>query len=297
MNTVRTDELDDDLFNNTEAPSGDQKLLILVRSDNMHLIGIFQGYCHFAGCKMKTLPCSNNVDIFFKTLKTEPPSMVFIDMEQAAQIFNSPEWPATWLFMQQKKIALCGIGKQPPNNNKTGPQSVFNKIFADPLNIDEIERFLDDRMAASTVSFERRVNERRRGDRRSKLVFFENKESSVSIPRHSYNRNLPNNLPDLGQSRCIGSLVIDYLAKSISVNGVSVEISPKEFQFIDLLAQQPGCVVKVEDIIKEVWPENKRATNADVHQYVYVLRNKFEENPHNPKLLLTVKGFGYRLCP
>ena len=113
---------------------------------------------------------------------------------------------------------------------------------------------------------------------------------------HIY-RYIPNNLSDLGHSRRIGQLLIDYLAKSICVNGVPVEISPKEFQFIDFMAQQPGCVVKVEDIIKNVWPENNRATNADVHQYVYILRNKMEENPHNPKLLLTVKGFGYRLCP
>jgi DNA-binding response OmpR family regulator len=64
-----------------------------------------------------------------------------------------------------------------------------------------------------------------------------------------------------------------------------------------LLAQQQGSVVKVEDIIQKVWPENKRATSADVHQYVYILRHKMEENPHKPKILLTVKGFGYRLCP
>ena len=38
MNTVRTDEIDNDCFNNTEAPDGDQKLLILACSNNMHLI-------------------------------------------------------------------------------------------------------------------------------------------------------------------------------------------------------------------------------------------------------------------
>jgi hypothetical protein len=183
MNIVRTEELDDDCFNNTEAPSGDQKLLILACSKNMHLIGIFQGYCHFAGCEMKTLDCSYNADIFFETLKTVSPSIVFIDMEHSAQIFNSPEWAETWLFMQQNKIALCGIGNQPPNNNESVPQSVFNKIFTYPLNTDELEHFLDDRIAVSTVVFERRANERRRGDRRNKLVFIEHKASPVSIPR------------------------------------------------------------------------------------------------------------------
>ncbi len=240
MNIVRKGEIVDGCFNKTKALSSDQKLLILVQSDNMHLIGIFQGYCHFAGCNMKTLPCSNNADIFFKALKTESPSMVFIDMEQAAQIFNAPEWPATWLLMQQNKIALCGIGKQLTNYSETVPQPVFNKIFTDPLNIDEIESFLDDRMAANIVNFERRAKERRRGDRRNKLVFIENDASSVSTPRHPYIEYTPENKPDLGHSRRIGQLVIDYLAKSISVNGIPIEISPKEFQFIDFLAQQPG---------------------------------------------------------
>jgi DNA-binding response OmpR family regulator len=194
--------------------------------------------------------------------------------------------------MQQNNIKLCGIGKQMPNNNGTLPLLVFNKIFTEPLNIDEIEQFLDDIMAAHEVKYERRAKERRRGDRRWDMAeLIEHEATLVSIARHSYNR------PDLKKSRRIGRLVIDDLAKTISVNGAPVEISPKEFQLIDLLVQQPGSVVKVEDIIQKVWPENKRATSADVHQYVYILRHKLEEDPHNPKLLLTVKGFGYKLCP
>ena len=75
-----------------------------------------------------------------------------------------------------------------------------------------------------------------------------------------------------------------------------VEISPKEFDIIGLLAHQPGHVVKTEDIVKTIWPKNYKATKADAHQYIHLLRKKIEKNPHRPQLLVTVKGFGYKLC-
>ena len=132
MNTVRKGEIDDGCFNKTEAPRGDQNLLILVRSNNLHLIGIFQGYCHFAGCKMKTLPCSNNVDIFFKTLKTESPSMVFIDMEQAAQIVNSPEWPAPGCLCSKTKLYFVESGNIQPTIMKLWHNRYSIKFLRNP---------------------------------------------------------------------------------------------------------------------------------------------------------------------
>lgn len=296
MNTVRSDKIVYVDFNKIEFLKEDKRALVLVLSENQYLIGIFQGYCHVAGCKMETLPL-NNVDVFIKTLKKESPSVVFIDMTQATQIFSSPEWTTTWNSIQENSIAFCGIGKQPPNNDETVPRSVFNKVFAEPLNIDEIEDFLDDRMAADAlIKYERRSKERREGEDRRKL-FMKHEATSFSVTKYLNNGDTSNNELNSEQRRCIGALVIDYLAKTITVNGVVIESSPKEFQFIDLLAQRPGCVIKTEDILKKVWPENGKATNADVHQYVYILRNKLEENPHKPKLLVTVKGFGYKLSP
>jgi len=298
MNTVRSDKMVYPNFNKTNLLKENKKVLILVLSENQYLLGIFQGYCHVAGCKMKTLALNNNADFFFQTLKKESPSVVFIDMAPARGIINSPEWATTWLSIQENKIALCGIGKQPTNKDETLPQPVFNKIFTEPLNIEEIQLYLDDKMAANALANnERRANERRRGDRRNNVLSIKYETSTVSHSKKLDNEYTPDNPPDSGQSRRIGPLVIDYRAKIISVNGAPIEISPKKFDFISLLAQQPGCVFNINDILKKVWPENMKATHADVHQYVYVLRHKLEENPHKPKLLLTVKGFGYRLCP
>ena len=220
----------------------------------------------------------------------------------AAQIVSSLEWKEiAWLLLQKNKIAFCGIGKQPPNNHKIVPLSVFNQVFMDPLNIEEIYYFIDDRITANVNqnnerrSKERRSNERRREDRRK--YFRQHEAATVSFPERLKDGFTPDNQSTLEGNRFIGPMVINDLAKTITVNGIPLEISPKEFQFIEILAQKPNCVVTVEDIIKKVWPENKRATSADVHQYVYILRNKLEDNPHKPKLLVTVKGFGYKLCP
>ena len=55
MNTVRTEELIDNGFNKSEASSKDRGLHILVSSNNQYLIGIFQVYCQFSGCRIKKL--------------------------------------------------------------------------------------------------------------------------------------------------------------------------------------------------------------------------------------------------
>lgn len=294
----QSDKIEHVFINKTDDLNKGKRLHILLFSDNQYFTGFFQGYSHVAGFKIKILP-PGNFDNLFEILITESPSVLIIDMTQAAPLFNSQGWTAAWSFIQRSQIALCGVGKKSPDNYETLPKSVFNKIFIEPVNFHEIEHFLEATIVISTFihdrrqSKERRKNwERRSGqDQRKSLEGY--KAAYVSIPV-----NLENQIdkPKLENTLHVGPLVINYLARTITLKGVPVEITPKEFQFIDLLAQQPDCVVKVEEIIKNIWPDNKKATKADVHQYAYILRNKLEENPHEPKILLTVKGFGYRLC-
>jgi len=270
-------------------------MLILVLSNNQYLIGMIHGYCHAAGCKVKTLTI-NNVDIFLDTLKNESPSAVFIDIEKAAEILNSPEWATASTAIDANKIALCGIVNQSCNSIETLPQLEFNKLFTEPLSIEEIQYFLDEMLASyAKAKYERRSNERRRWQERRKTSV-EHDLASVSIAKHLSNAVIPINELNLEQSAYKKPFVIDFDAKVITVNSIPIEISPKEFQLIELLAKKPNFVVNVEDIIKKIWPTNKHATKADVHQYIYILRHKLEENPHKPKYLITVKGFGYKLC-
>ena len=92
-----------------------------------------------------------------------------------------------------------------------------------------------------------------------------------------------------------GGIAIDERVKSVTINGEPVSLSPKEFYLLVLLASDMGRVYTNEEIIAELWGGDCRATGADVKQYVYQLRSKIERDPHSPRWIQNVKGFGYKL--
>jgi DNA-binding response OmpR family regulator len=97
------------------------------------------------------------------------------------------------------------------------------------------------------------------------------------------------------QSIAQGPLEIDGRAKSVTIHGEPISLSPKEFHLLALLASDRGRVFTNDEIIVELWGSNGRATGADVKQYVYQLRSKMERDPHSPQWIQNVKGFGYKL--
>ncbi len=93
----------------------------------------------------------------------------------------------------------------------------------------------------------------------------------------------------------VGPVAIDDEAKEVTVYGKRVELSPKEYELLKFLASKPGRVFSHEEILKNVWPESPYAGAEDVKKYIYLLRNKIERNPEKPELIVTVRGFGYKL--
>lgn len=90
-------------------------------------------------------------------------------------------------------------------------------------------------------------------------------------------------------------LVLDDAAKEASFRGSRVELSPREFELLRLLASAPGRVFSNREILEAVWKGEGFASAKDVKQYVYLLRRKLEEDPQHPRLIVTVRGFGYKL--
>lgn len=93
----------------------------------------------------------------------------------------------------------------------------------------------------------------------------------------------------------LGALRIDDRAKIVTLQGKEVQLSPKEYELLKLLATEPGRVFSDEEIIAHLWPQGSHATSNDVKQYAHLLRSKIEEDPQKPRWVQTVKGFGYRL--
>jgi|SRR5690606_4302742 len=93
-------------------------------------------------------------------------------------------------------------------------------------------------------------------------------------------------------------LRIDNEGKVVWVNARPVHLTPKEYRLLLLLSSQLGRVFSREEILEYVWPERDDVVDpASVKKYVYFLRRKLESDPSRPRLVLNVRGFGYKLNP
>lgn len=92
----------------------------------------------------------------------------------------------------------------------------------------------------------------------------------------------------------VGELTVDERRKEVRLRGQVLELSPKEYELLVLLARQPGRVFSPEELAARLWPDRPMTPN-DVAQLVYRLRRKLEPDPAHPRLVVTVPGFGYRL--
>jgi two-component system KDP operon response regulator KdpE len=64
---------------------------------------------------------------------------------------------------------------------------------------------------------------------------------------------------------------------------------------LSALARRAGAAISQEDLVAEVWGDYRQKGGSALRRYVWFLRQKIEEDPNQPKLLITVRGYGYRL--
>ena len=91
-------------------------------------------------------------------------------------------------------------------------------------------------------------------------------------------------------------LRVDSRAKEVYLRGKLLDppLTAKEFQLLELLYQRKGEVISKEGIAQGVWDYEVYDFNA-IDALVYRLRHRIEVDPANPKYLVTVRGFGYKL--
>jgi len=89
---------------------------------------------------------------------------------------------------------------------------------------------------------------------------------------------------------------LDNRAKEVYIQGKKLipPLTVKEFQLLDLLYRNRGQVISKDDIAKNVWDYEVYDYNA-IDALVYRLRQRIEDDPGNPRYLVTVRGFGYKL--
>jgi len=93
-----------------------------------------------------------------------------------------------------------------------------------------------------------------------------------------------------------GDLHIDYAGRAVTVRGKPVKLTPTEYRLLCALARYPNQVLSHPTLLVRVWGSEYRGESDFLKVYVKRLRDKIEEDPSNPRYILTEWGQGYRLA-
>jgi two-component system, OmpR family, KDP operon response regulator KdpE len=91
-------------------------------------------------------------------------------------------------------------------------------------------------------------------------------------------------------------LSIDFARREVLVNGERVNLRPTEYRLLYHLVQNAGYVQTHQMLLSKVWGPEYRDENHYLRLYVTYLRQKIEEDPANPRYILTERGVGYRFA-
>jgi DNA-binding response OmpR family regulator len=89
-------------------------------------------------------------------------------------------------------------------------------------------------------------------------------------------------------------LRIDFDRREVWVGGQLVQLRPTEFRLLYQLATNPGLVLTHETLLSRVWGPEYRDASHYVRLYINYLRQKIEQDPANPRYILTERGVGYK---
>lgn len=90
------------------------------------------------------------------------------------------------------------------------------------------------------------------------------------------------------------ALVIDKKKRKVSLNDERIELTPKEFDLLYLLAANPGVTYDRKDLLNLVWSYDFEGYEHTVNSHINRLRSKIEKDPTQPEYVLTTWGVGYR---
>ncbi len=89
-------------------------------------------------------------------------------------------------------------------------------------------------------------------------------------------------------------LRIDFVARSVRVDGRDVHLTPNEYRLLSVLVRHQGKVVTHQHLLREVWGPGSQTESHYVRVYVNQLRDKLGDTPASPRFIRTEVGVGYR---
>ena len=92
-----------------------------------------------------------------------------------------------------------------------------------------------------------------------------------------------------------GDLVLIPESRQVVVNDQTVKLTPIEFRLLSSLVKHAGAVVSHRQLLQEVWGDEHLADIRQLKVYVHYLRQKLEDDPANPRYIVSERGTGYRI--
>jgi DNA-binding response OmpR family regulator len=94
----------------------------------------------------------------------------------------------------------------------------------------------------------------------------------------------------------VGDLQLDRLRREVHVRGARVDLTFSEFEIVQALMSRPGDLFTRDQLLRAIWGDSAYRDPRGIDVHIRHLREKLEERPEAPQLLLTVRGVGYRLA-
>ena len=93
----------------------------------------------------------------------------------------------------------------------------------------------------------------------------------------------------------IGKLTFDFQSFSVFENQKPITMSYKEFEIIRFLWNHKNETVSRNQLLDKIWGEHLYTTSRTIDNFILKLRNKIENNPNKPQLIISIHGIGYKL--
>ena len=91
-----------------------------------------------------------------------------------------------------------------------------------------------------------------------------------------------------------GSIHVDLVGTEATRDGEMIDLSAREFQLLRYFIERRGATLSRDELLKQVWGYSADMYTRTVDVHVASLRQKLEEDPKQPKFILTVQGLGYK---
>ncbi len=96
-------------------------------------------------------------------------------------------------------------------------------------------------------------------------------------------------------SLTVGNVTLDRELRRVAVGGEAVKVTFSEFELLACLMSRPGHAYNRQELLRSIWGDSAYRDPRAIDVHIRHLREKLEEVPENPTLILTVPGRGYRV--